>query len=74
MVKCKHIVCEKATVSGKSYYGSGHTGQLADVVNAVAEKRAPFVTLEDACKSSLMVLAVYESAKLGRRVEMADLL
>lgn len=65
---------EKATVSGKSYYGSGHTGQLADIVNAVAEKRAPFVTLEEACKSSLMVLAVYESAKLGRRVKLADLL
>ena len=65
---------EKATVSGKSYYGSGHTGQLADVVNAVEEKRAAFVTLEEACKSSLMVLAVYESAKLGRRVELTELL
>lgn len=65
---------EKATVSGKSYYGSGHTNQLADVVNAIEEGRKPFVTLEEACMSSLMVLSVYESAKSGCRVKTSDLL
>ena len=65
---------EQATVAGKSYYGSGHTGQLADVVNAIEEGRQPFVTLEEACKSSVFVLAVYESAKSGKRVKITDLL
>lgn len=65
---------EKASVAGKSYYGSGHTGQLADVVNAVEEKRKPFVTLEEACMSSVFILAIYESAKSGKRVKIADLL
>ncbi len=65
---------EKATVAGKSYYGSGHTGQLFDIVNAVENKTAPYVSLEDACMSSVFVLAVYESAKSGKRVKIADLI
>ena len=65
---------EKASVSGKSYYGSGHTGQLADVVNSVENNNKPFVTLEEACASSLFILAVYESARSGKRVKLSDLL
>lgn len=65
---------EKATVAGKSYYGSGHTAQLADIVDAVENKRSPFVTLEEACMSSAFILAVYESAKTGKRVKISDIL
>lgn len=65
---------EKASVAGKSYYGSGHTGQLADIVDAVENKRKPFVSLEEACMSSAFILAVYKSAETGKRVKIADLL
>ena len=56
---------ESASVAGKSYYGSGHAAQLADVVEAIREKRAPGVTFADAASSSSLVMAVYESARNG---------
>jgi len=75
--KCEKLVRDAlsgeknaASVSGKSYYGAGHTGQLADVVAAVKKHRAPKVTLADAATTSSLVMAIYRSAKTGRRVEV----
>ncbi len=50
-------------IVGKSYYGSGHTAQIADVVDAIENKRAPKVSLIDALNSSSLIMAVYESAR-----------
>ena len=50
-------------IVGKSYYGSGHTAQIADVVDAIENHRAPKVTLVDAVNTSSLVMAVYESAR-----------
>ena len=55
---------EKAErIVGKSYYGSGHTAQIADVVDAIENKRAPKVSLIEAINSSSLIMAVYESAR-----------
>jgi UDP-N-acetyl-2-amino-2-deoxyglucuronate dehydrogenase len=47
----------------KAYYGSGHTAQIADAVDAVREGRPPFVTGEDAAETTRLVLTAYESAR-----------
>ena len=59
-------------VVGKKYYGVGHTDQLADVIDAIREHRAPAVTIEDAADSSALVMAVYESAAKGGWVDVPD--
>ncbi|MCI5778534.1 MAG: Gfo/Idh/MocA family oxidoreductase [Lentisphaeria bacterium] len=52
-------------VQGKSYYGTGHTAQLADFLAAVAEKRPPAVSIADAANSAALVHAVYAAADSG---------
>ena len=54
---------EEAAVAGKSYYGSGHVAQLAEVVEAVRSGRPAGLTLADAATSSSLIIAVYESAR-----------
>ncbi len=61
---------EKIQTAGKSYYGSGHTAELNDVVNAIEEKRQPEIPFAEAANSSEFVLAVYESARTGKRVKV----
>lgn len=51
-----------------------HVLQIADFVEAVRDGRPPAVTGEDALAALGIVLAVYESAKIGRPVDPADLL
>lgn len=47
----------------KAYYGSGHTAQIADAVDAVREGRPPFVSGECAAVTARLVLTAYESAR-----------
>lgn len=53
---------EGISTAGKSYYGSGHTAQLAEFISAIREKRPSVITAADAANSSSLVLAVYASA------------
>ena len=45
---------------GKEYYGGGHPGQINDFIAAIQEKRAPYVTLEDAASTARVILNIYE--------------
>jgi len=56
--------------AGRSYYGTGHPAQIADMVAAVREGREPFVTGESAAQTVRVVLAAYESHRTGQRVEL----
>ena len=71
-VEAALTVKNDAPVVGKKYYGVGHTDQLADVIDAIREHRAPAVTIEDAADSSALVMAVYESAAKGGWVDVPD--
>ncbi len=62
---------ESQTV-GKACYGNSHQRQIADFVDAVLEGRQPAVTGQDARHAVEIVLAVYESARLGRPVEFGS--
>jgi len=55
-------------------YGSSHATQWADVVAAIRERRAPWVTLDDGLRALATVRAVYLSSTLGRAVRVADVL
>jgi len=55
---------------GKVYYGAGHPAQIADFVEAIRERRAPFVTAASAAETVDLVLGVYRSFRSGRRVTL----
>jgi UDP-N-acetyl-2-amino-2-deoxyglucuronate dehydrogenase len=57
--------------SGKSYYGTGHPAQIADMIEAVREGREPFVTGESAAQTVRVVLGAYESHRSSRRVDLS---
>lgn len=57
---------------GKTYYGAGHPGQIADFVDAVRNRRAPFVPAASARHTVDIVLAIYSSHRTGRRVSVPD--
>ena len=48
----------------------GHHAQIADMVGAVREGRPPAVTGEEGRRSLEVCLAIYESARTGREVEL----
>ena len=43
-------------------YGFGHTPLYADVIDAIRNERAPYVTAEDGKRALELVLAIYKSA------------
>lgn len=53
----------KPVDGAKAYYGSSHPAQIRDFVEAIREKRQPFVDLADASGAVRLVLAIYESAR-----------
>ena len=65
--------CSGASVEGpgKAYYGVGHPAQIADFVDAVRARRAPFVTAASAAETVDLVLGIYRSFRTGRRVALA---
>ena len=57
---------------GKAYYGGHHPLQIADFVNAIREKRSPFVSARQARHAVDLVLGIYESHRSGRWVRLPE--
>lgn len=53
-------------MEGKSYYGSGHSGQIQDFIEAVRSGSSPEVTLENASHAVRVVHAIYKASQSGR--------
>jgi UDP-N-acetyl-2-amino-2-deoxyglucuronate dehydrogenase len=72
-VQAELSACQGAVVAGpgKSYYGSGHDPQIADVLEAIRAKRAPFVTARSAAETVELVLGLYRSFRVGQPVALA---
>ena len=51
-------------------YGYGHTPLYEDVVQAIKEKREPYITAEDGRRALELVLAIYKSSSLGTSVKL----
>ena len=63
--------CEEKVI-GKSYYGVGHTAQLADFTDAIREKRPAKVSFADAANSAAFVHGIYESNSAGTWVDVRN--
>lgn len=64
--------CENAPqqATGKSYYGTGHVAQIADFVNAVRTRRAPFVPAVEAADPVRLLFAIYKAQRSGLSVRV----
>ena len=51
-------------------YGYGHTPLYADMLDAIANNRPPYVAGEDGLRALELVLAIYQSAHEGRPVKL----
>lgn len=51
-------------------YGFGHTPLYADVIDAIETGREPYITAEDGKQALELVLAIYQSAALGKPVKL----
>jgi len=51
-------------------YGFGHNPLYADVINAINSKTQPYVTALDGRNALELVLAIYKSAKEGKKVKL----
>ena len=61
---------DEALQVSKGYYGGGHPAQIADIIDAVRNHRAPYVTGEDAAETARLVIACYEAARSGKWVTL----
>lgn len=62
---------EKRKISaGADHYGFAHPEQIADVVAAIREGRAPFIPAESAAHTNALVLSLYQSCNEGRWVDL----
>jgi UDP-N-acetyl-2-amino-2-deoxyglucuronate dehydrogenase len=59
-------------VDPPSVYGTSHRAVIADMLDAIREDRPPRTNGVEAKKSVALVLAMYESARTGRAVDMTD--
>lgn len=50
----------------------GHQQQILDMIKAIKEDREPLVSGRDGMKAVELVLAIYESARTGKKVVLAD--
>jgi UDP-N-acetyl-2-amino-2-deoxyglucuronate dehydrogenase len=59
-------------VDPPSIYGTSHQKVIADMIEAIRDDRAPKTHGSEARKSLALVLAIYESARTGQPVTIAD--
>jgi UDP-N-acetyl-2-amino-2-deoxyglucuronate dehydrogenase len=63
-------VKEKYHENPPTVYGFGHNPLYADVIDAINNDRAPYVTAEDGRRALELVLAIYKSAAEGKSVKL----
>ncbi|MBC8384442.1 MAG: Gfo/Idh/MocA family oxidoreductase [Candidatus Cloacimonetes bacterium] len=61
---------EQTATDPKSVYGFGHTGYLRNVVAALLDSVTPDIDGREGRKSLELILAMYESAKRGKRIAL----
>ena len=69
----QEVEAEGTVGDAKAVTSEGHVWLIDDMVNAVREDRDPYITGESARKAVDLILAIYESARTGRDVKLADL-
>ena len=64
---------EGAVGDNTAITAGGHVFLIDDLVKAIKEDRDPYITGESARKSVDLILGIYESARTGQDVKLADL-
>lgn len=67
--KCKE---QSAYVPEKTYYGPGHPSQITDFIDAVRNRRQPFVKALSARHAVDIVLGIYESHRKGSWINIGS--
>lgn len=70
--KCVTRETLAATSDPRAMGQAGHRDQVDDLCLAIKEDRAPMITGASARKAVELILAIYESAKTGKEVVLAD--
>jgi predicted dehydrogenase len=70
--KCVSRASLSGTSDPKAIGRAGHQAQVDDLCLAITEGREPMITGPSARKSVELILAIYESARTGKEVKMAD--
>ena len=68
----EHTLLTRDQLDPSSVYGNSHKAVIADMIAAIRENRAPRTNAPEARKSVALVLAIYESARIGKPVDMTD--
>jgi len=63
---------ESASSDPRSLFIKGHIAQIRDMTEAVLYNRTPSITGEDGRRAIQFILAVYESSRTGKAVEIKD--
>ena len=66
----EHVLLTRDQLDPSSVYGTSHQAVIADMIAAIRENRAPRTNGREARKSVALVLAIYESARMGKPVDM----
>jgi predicted dehydrogenase len=69
VLTCTHGDARSETIVGKT---DPFVAQLADVADAIAEKREPFIPLSEGGQTLRLALAAVRSAQEGRELRLAD--
>ena len=56
--------------AAKDYYGTGHAAQIADLLDALRNGSAPYVTARSAARTVDLVLSLYQSNKTAKPVTL----
>ncbi len=65
---CANPEDKSRVIAGKTYYGTSHPAQIADFIDAIRNKRQPFVPFASARRAVDIVLAIYKSHREDRRI------
>ena len=68
----EHALLTRDQLDPSSVYGTSHQLVIADMIAALRENRAPRTNAREARKSVALVLAIYESARTGKPVDMTS--
>lgn len=68
----EQIVLDPDSKDPPTVYGFGHTALFADVVDAIKENREPLVSGERGKKALEIILAIYESQKTGKAIDLPN--
>lgn len=65
-----HDKADSSSSDPRSIGIEGHVAQVQDMIDAVREGRDPMVTGEQARAAVDLILAIYESARTGKQVQL----